>query len=94
MFIAIINFPIRPDKEEEFKKWFARTNKEFAEHKGLIARRLLKSWESGNYVIVVEHESHETFIAGSTHPDHVKAGEQMSPMLAGEPVLKFYEVII
>lgn len=94
MFIAMITFPIRPDREEEFKEWFARTNKEFAGHKGLIARRLLRSPEGGAYVIMVEHESHETFIAGSTHPDHVKAGEQIPPMLAGEPLPQFYEVII
>jgi heme-degrading monooxygenase HmoA len=94
MFIAMITFPIRPDKEEEFKEWFARTNKEFSGHRGLVARRLLRSPEGGSYVIMVEHESHETFIAGSTHPDHVKAGEQIPPMLAGEPVPQFYEVII
>jgi heme-degrading monooxygenase HmoA len=94
MFIAMIAFPIRPDKEEVFKEWFARTNKEFEGHKGLVARRLLKSPESGRYVIMVEHQSHETFIAGSTHPDHVKAGELLPPMLAGEPFPQFYEVII
>jgi len=94
MFIAMITFPIKPDKEEEFKTWFDRTNKEFAGHKGLLNRWLLRSPDSGNYVIYVEHESHETFIAGSCHPDHVKAGEELPPMLAGEPVPQFYEVII
>jgi heme-degrading monooxygenase HmoA len=94
MFIAMIAFPIRPDKEEAFKEWFARTNKEFAGHSGLITRRLLRPQGNGHYVIMVEHESHETFITGSTHPDHIKAGEELPPMLAGEPTPQFYEVII
>lgn len=94
MFIALITFQIKPDKAEEFEKWFSRTNKEFADHKGLINRRLLKSPDGDAYVIMVEHESHETFVAGSSHPDHVKANEQLPPMLAGEPVPQFYEVII
>jgi len=94
MFIAMITFRIIPDKAKEFEKWFSRTNKEFAGHKGLIKRRLLKSSEGGSYVIMVEHESRETFIAGSGHPDHVKANEQLTPMLAGEPVPQFYEVLI
>jgi len=94
MFIAMINFTIKPDRDEEFREWFSRTNREFADHKGLINRRLLKSADSGSYLLMVEHESHETFIAGSSHPDHVKAGEELPPMLAGEPVPHFYEVII
>lgn len=94
MFIAMIAFPIRPDKEEEFRKWFSRTNKEFAGHKGLIARRLIRPVEGGNYTIMVEHESHDTFIAGSSHPDHIKAGDLLAPMLSGEPVPQFYEVIL
>jgi len=94
MFIAMITFPIRPDREEEFKEWFDRTNKDFTGHSGLISRRLLKSPDGGSYIIMVEHDSRETFIAGSTHPDHVKAGEEIPPMLAGEPAVQFYDVLI
>jgi hypothetical protein len=37
MFIVIISFPpIKPGKDEEFREWFAWSNKEFANHKGLI----------------------------------------------------------
>lgn len=94
MFIAMITFPIKPDKDEEFREWFSRTNREFAGHKGLLNRRLLKHTDNGGYVIMVEHESRETFIAGSSHPDHVKAGDLLPPMLAGEPIPQFYEVVI
>lgn len=94
MFIAMISFQIKPEKDEEFKEWFSRTNRGFAGHKGLINRRLLKSPDDDLYIIMVEHESHETFIAGSSHPDHIKANEQLPPMLAAEPVPQFYEVII
>jgi len=93
MFIAMINFRIKPDRIEEFRKWFAGTNIEFADHKGLVNRRLLKAEDTGNYIIMVEHESRETFIAGATHPDHVKANDQIGPWLEKEPVPQFYEVI-
>ena len=93
MFIALISFPIKEDKDKDFHEWFERTNKAFKRHKGLISRRLLKPADGGDYVLMVEHESHETFIAGATHPDHLKAGTELPPMLAGEPVPRFYDVI-
>jgi heme-degrading monooxygenase HmoA len=94
MFIAMITFPVKQGKEDEFKEWFSRTNREFAGHSGLINRRLLKPDEKGCYTIMVEHESRETFIAGAGHPGHIKANELIPPMLAGEPVPQFYEVLI
>ena len=42
MFIVIINFPpIKTGKDAEFREWFVQTNKDFANHKGFISRRLL-----------------------------------------------------
>jgi len=39
MFIVIINFPpIKPNKDEEFREWFAWSNKDFANYEGLINR--------------------------------------------------------
>ena len=94
MFIVIINFPpIKTGKDAEFREWFVQTNKEFANHKGLISRRLLKPIKGGNYAAIVEHESQETFMAMHNSPAHAEASKLIGPMLDGSPSPQFYEVI-
>lgn len=95
MFVVIINFPpIKEGKDEAFRAWFAETNKTFASHKGFIGRRLLKSKQGGEYAAIVEHESHETFMAMHDSPAHAEAGKQVFPLFAGTPTPHFYEVVI
>ena len=94
MFIVIIDFPpIKPGKDEEFKEWFAWSNKEFSKYRGFVGRRLLKPLEDGNYAAVVEHESHDTFMAMHTGPEHEEAGRRVMPLFEGKPNPRFYEVI-
>ena len=95
MFVVIINFPpIMKGKDAEFREWFALTNKEFANHKGLIGRRLLKPVKGGNYAAIVEHESQETFRAMNKSPAHAEAGKRVGPLFDGSPSPQFYDVII
>jgi heme-degrading monooxygenase HmoA len=95
MFVVIINFPpIMEGKDAEFREWFALTNKEFANHKGLIGRRLLKPVKGGNYAAIVEHESQETFMAMNKSPAHAEAGKRVGPLFDGNPSPQFYDVII
>jgi len=95
MFVVIINFPpIMEGKDAEFREWFALTNKEFANHKGLIGRRLLKPVKGGNYAAIVEHESQETFMAMNKSPAHAEAGKRVGPLFDGSPSPQFYDVII
>lgn len=95
MFAVFINFPpIKPGKDEEFKEWFAWSNREFAQLKGFIRRRLLKPREDGNYAAFVEFESYEAFMAIHTSPTHAEADKRVVPLLDGSPTPKFYEVII
>jgi heme-degrading monooxygenase HmoA len=95
MVIAIITFPpIKPGKDGEFIEWFTGTNIEFAGHKGLIRRRLLKPLDGGNYSVMVEHESFETFIAGVNNPEHEKAGRQMASFFDGDQTPLLYEVLV
>ena len=95
MFIAIISFPpIKSGKDEQFREWFAWSNKEFANHKGLISRRLLKPLKGGNYAAIVEHESHETFMAMHNSPEHGEAGKRVAPLFDGNPTPQFYEVVV
>lgn len=94
MFVVIINFPpIKAGKDDEFRKWFVQTNKEFAKYKGFISRRLLKPLKDGNYAAIVEHESHETFMAMHNTPAHTEASKRVEPMFDGSRSPKFYEVI-
>jgi heme-degrading monooxygenase HmoA len=95
MLIVIISFPpIKPGKDEEFKEWFVWSNKEFAKYKGFINRRLLKPLKNGNYVAILEHESHETFMAMHNSPGHGEAGKRVAPLFDGSPIPQFYEVIV
>ena len=80
MFIVIINFPpIKTGKDAEFREWFILTNKEFANHKGLISPRLLKPIKGGNYAAIVEHESQETFMAMHDSPLTLKPASLSAP---------------
>jgi heme-degrading monooxygenase HmoA len=95
MFVVIINFPpIMEGKDAEFREWFALTNKEFANYKGLIGRRLLKPVKGGKYAAIVEHESQETFTAMNKSPAHAEAGKRVGPLFEGSPSPEFYEVVI
>ena len=95
MFIVVIGFPpIKPGKDKEFREWFAWSNKEFTASKGLIHRRLLKPLKDANYVAIVEHESHETFMAMHNTPAHDEAGKRVGPMFDGSRSPQFYEVIV
>ena len=94
MFVAIINFPpIKEGKDSEFQEWFAWTNKEFANCKGFVGRRLLKPLKGGTYAAIMEHESRETFIAMGDSPVHAEAGKRVAPLLDGQPTVEFYNVI-
>ena len=95
MFVVIINFPpIKEGNDAEFQEWFSRSNKEFANHKGFISRKLLKPLKDGTYAAVVEHESYETFMAMHTSPVHDEAGKKVAPMFDGNPTPRFYNVIV
>ncbi len=95
MFVNIVHFPpVKAGKDEEFRNWFAWSNKEFAKHKGFIGRRLLKPREGGNYAAIVEHESYETFLAMHKSPEQAEASKQVKPLLDGDPKPQFYEVVV
>lgn len=95
MFINTIEFPvIKKGKEEEFKRWFVRSNEVYHKFEGLISRRLLKSTkEAGRYVALVEHESKATFMAMHTSPERQAAWENLKPLLEGSLRASFYETL-
>ncbi len=95
MFVVIVNFPpIKMGKDAEFREWFVKTNKGFANYQGFISRRLLKPITGGNYAAIVEHESHETFTSMQNSPTHFEASKSLEPILDGSQSPQFYEVIV
>jgi heme-degrading monooxygenase HmoA len=95
MFVNIIHFPkVKEGKDAEFRQWFADSNRAYAGHAGFIRRILLRPRESGNYVAVVEHESHETFMAMHTSPTQAELRKRVEPLLDGNPRPEFYDVVI
>ena len=95
MFVVVISFPpIKAGKDAEFKEWFALTNKEFANFKGFIRRRLLKPLGEGHYAAIVEFDNQDAFKAMHSSPAHDKAGERVKPLFDGNPTPHFYEVLI
>ena len=95
MFVVIINFPpIKSGKDEEFREWFATSNREFAPFNGFIRRRLLEPEKGGNYAAIVEFENREAFMTMHSSTTHDIAGEKVQPLFDGSPTPQFYEVII
>ena len=43
---------------------------------------------------IVEHESHETFMAMYKSPEHGEAGKRVAPLFDGNPTREFSEVLI
>jgi len=95
MLVNIVEFPpIKEGQDAEFRQWFADSNRAYAGHPGFIRRILLHPREGGNYVAIVEHESHETFMAMHTSPTQAKLRERVGQLLDGNPKPSFYDVVI
>lgn len=95
MFVVLISFPpIKQGKETEFQEWFAGTNEIFSRHPGFIRRRLLRPTEKGDYAAIVEFESQEAFLKMHSSKEHDQAGELVWPLFEGNPVPRFYEVLV
>lgn len=94
MFVNTIEFPpIKESKEDEFVKWFLKSNLIYSKFDGLISRRLLKSTKDGRYTTLVEHESEKTFMIMHKSPERQYAWEQLKPLIEGTINPRFYEVV-
>jgi antibiotic biosynthesis monooxygenase (ABM) superfamily enzyme len=95
MFVNIVQFPkIKEGKDREFRQWFEDSNRAYAGHPGFIRRILLQPREGGNYVAIVEHESHETFMAMHTSSTQADLRQRVDPLFEGNPRPTFYNVVI
>jgi heme-degrading monooxygenase HmoA len=95
MLVNIVHFPkIKDGRDEEFRQWFADSNRAYADHPGFIRRILLRPRDGGNYVAVVEHESHETFMAMHTSSTQAELRQRTQSFFEGNPQPTFYDVVI
>lgn len=96
MFVNIVQFPrIKDGKDTEFRQWFADSNRAYASHEGFIRRVLLKPHEEGgNYAALVEHESHESFMAMHTSETQAGLRKRVQPLFDGNPQPFFYDTVI
>ena len=95
MFVNIVRFPkIAEGKDTDFRQWFQDSNRAYTNHPGFIRRILLRPREGGNYVAIVEHASHETFMAMHTSPTQAELRRRVQPLFEGNPQPSFYEVVI
>ena len=95
MLINIVQFPkIKDGKDAEFRRWFADSNRAYASHPGFIRRILLQPREAGgHYAALVEHESHETFMAMHLSDERQALFGQVEKLIDGMPEPQFYNVV-
>jgi antibiotic biosynthesis monooxygenase (ABM) superfamily enzyme len=95
MFVNLVHFPkIKDGKDADFQQWFRDSNRAYASHPGFIRRILLRPREGGNYVAVVEHKSHDTFMAMHTSATQAELRKRVEPLFEGNPKPTFYDVVI
>lgn len=95
MFINIVQFPkIKEGKDAEFRQWFIDSNKAYASHPGFIRRILLKPRNpDGHYAALVEHQSHETFMAMHTSDTQTELRKRSQTLFDGNPQPVFYDAV-
>lgn len=92
MYVAIIDMPLREEKEMEFKTWINQTNQILSKQPGFINRRLAKS-EDGKYIIIVEFADKESHHKIHRTPEHHQISMQLMGFLKQGPSRKFYDII-
>lgn len=85
---------LKDGKDAEFRRWFTDSNRAYASHPGFIRRILLQPRkERGTYVALVEHESHETFMAMHTSETQAELRKRAQTLFHENPQPVFYDVV-
>lgn len=92
MYVAIIDMPLKEEKEEEFKAWIHETNKTLSKHPGFVNRRLAKS-EDDKYVIIAEFVDKESHHKIHQTSEHHQIQTQLMGFLKQGPTRRFYDII-
>lgn len=92
MFVVIADVTLKPDSVDDFKKWFAESNKTVSKFGGFISRRLLQSHD-GKHRIIVEFDNKENFSAMHQSEEHSKLHSKAITFMESTPSPKFYTVV-
>ena len=79
--------------EEDFKTWFAESNKILTKFPGFVSRVFLKSTD-GMYRIVVQHESKETFTKMHQSEEHQKIHPTGRAFMSADPARQIFTTIV
>lgn len=92
MYVAIIEIPLKEEKEAEFKTWITQSNRILSKQPGFINRRLAKS-EDGKYILIAEFADKESHHKIHQTPEHHQISMQLMGFLKQGPSRKFYDII-
>ena len=82
---------LKENTEDNFKTLFSESNKILSLFPGFVSRRFLKS-DDGDYRIIVEHETKETFMTMIQSPEHQEFHLKLHSFMSVEPVKKIFTV--
>ena len=91
MFVMMADIQLKEDVEDDFKTLFSESNKILSTFPGFVSRRFLKS-DDGDYRIIVEHETKETFMTMIQSPEHQEFHPKLHSFMSVEPVKKIFTV--
>ena len=89
MFVMMADIQLKEDTEDNFKTLFSESNKILSLFPGFVSRRFLKS-DDGDYRIIVEHETKETFMTMIQSPEHQEFHPKLHSFMSTEPVKKMF----
>ena len=89
MFIMMADIQLKEGVESDFQTLFSESNKVLSSFSGFVSRRFLKS-PDGNYRIIVEHETQETFMKMIQSPEHQQFHPKLHSFMSEEPVKKMF----
>ena len=91
MFVMMADIQLKEDTEDNFKTLFSESNKILSLFPGFVSRRFLKS-DDGDYRIIVEHETKETFMTMIQSSEHQEFHPKLHSFMSVEPVKKIFTV--
>ena len=94
MFVMMATLQLNQGVEDQFKAWFAESNKVLSGSPGFISRHLLKSADgNNNYTVIVEHQSKESFIKMHQSPEHEKVHPKGRSFMSADPIKRAFTIV-
>jgi len=95
MFVNLILFPaLQRGGQARFREWFEWSSGEYSKQPGFMRRRLLKERKAKGYAVILEMDSYDSFMAALGSPVQQEAQRRLVPLLDGNSVPHFYDVLL